>query len=434
MTFLYNHDSALLADEMGLGKTVQTIVALELLLKEPGLNRAIIISPASLKLNWIRELNTWAPNLTVRQVNGPFREREALYILPIPVLVASYEQIRNDALSIKILLKFDIVILDEAQRIKNRASNTALACRLIEHKRSWALTGTPIENKQDDLISIFSFLKPNHIDADMTKDEIQFKIKDYFLRRKKENVLTELPPILHKDLYLELRGAQLDAYLDVWSSRLELVRKKGMPVPNTNLLAVLTRLKQICNFDPISQESVKLDALKVVLETLAEKTDKIIIFSQYVKTLEWISNQIDEIDYDVYHGKLDQHQRDKIISRFENEPGPRVLLMSLKAGGVGLNLPSASNVILFDRWWNPAVESQAIQRAHRFGRINPLYVIRFLIVNSIEERIEGILKEKRELFIEYIDGMETYPSKISREALKRILDLTSFDVDGEILE
>jgi SNF2 family DNA or RNA helicase len=424
VSFLAQNEAVLLADEMGLGKTVQTAVALQVLLNSPNCDRALIVTPASLCLNWERELAKWAPSLYCRRVLGSKEDRLVFYRLPIPILIASYEQIRADAGSLHPCVHFDVVVLDEAQRIKNSSSSTFLSCKLLPRKYAWSLTGTPVENKAEDLISIMSFVEPGLIYKGLPLIEIHKRIGKTFLRRVKERVLEELPPIISQDLPLELTGPQKEAYDYVWNDRRNLIHTDRGRITEVNLLAVITKLKKICNFDDSSGESVKLDMLNVILESLVRPNNKCIIFSQYVETLKWLSTRIDSLPLDLYHGKMTNEDRDTVIGRFENTPGPRALLISLKAGGVGLNLQSASTVILFDRWWNPAVEDQAVQRAHRFGRKTPLHVCRFLITNSIEEKINEILKDKKILFEKYIGQAENAETKLfSKKELARILNL-----------
>lgn len=419
--FLASRDAALLADEMGLGKTVQTAVALSGM--KAVLRRVLLIAPASLCLNWHRELERWAPDLVVRRVIGDAEDRAATYRLPIRVLIASYEQIRSDVYSLDSGKSFDLVVLDEVQRIKNASSDTSLACRLIPRKRAWALSGTPLENRPSDITSIFRFLTPGLLRQAMSRTEIHEKIADHFLRRTKQGVLSELPPIIVQDIPLELGEHQRQAYEEVWASRRHKVRGADGKASSASMLAILTRLKQICNFVPESGSSAKLDALRALLGSVTEDHEKILIFSQYVGTLEWISERID-IAHDIFHGGLSQEHRESVIATFRRRSGPRALLMSLKAGGVGLNLQEASTVVLFDRWWNPATEAQAIQRAHRFGKKYPLQVIRFLIVESIEERINKILSEKQGLFNEYVEGARNAAVEGPSESdLRRILQV-----------
>jgi len=419
VSFLAGERCALLADEMGLGKTVQTSVALGLALREAGCDRALVVAPTALTLNWERELTRWAPHLTVRRLQGSRLDREACYQLPIPVVIASYEQIRLDAP--QTLATFDIVVLDEAQRIKNVDSETAFACRQLRFTRAWALTGTPVENSVNDLLAIFRFLNPALLNIGMSRAEVHNRIKPFFLRRRKSEVLPDLPPIIVQDLPLELGQVQREAYNATWEARTGVL---GEDDSNVGIFAMIARLKQVCNFDRDTGASVKFDSLRVLAENLSEPDDKLLVFSQYVETLEWISARLGELPHNLYHGGMDGVARDEVLSVFENEPGPRALLISLKAGGVGLNLPGASAVILFDRWWNPAVENQAIQRAHRFGRDRPLQVVRFLITDTIEERIDTLLREKQDIFELYVEKAENATvRRFSRNELRRLLDL-----------
>jgi SNF2 family DNA or RNA helicase len=430
VSFLYRSQSALLADDMGLGKTAQAISAVRLLLKTPEVNRALIVAPASLGLNWEREFQRWAPEVTVRRLSGTQSDRIPLYDLPIPVLIATYDQVRLDALDHIQDGTFDVVILDEAQRIKNYSSRTALACRLLPRTVAWALTGTPLENSRSDLESVFDFLSPGMIQRADSRAAILDKISQHFLRRRKSEVLSELPPVLIQDLTLELTDRQRDSYEAEWEKSVEALERGPHPAPATSLFAIITRLKQICNRDDASGESCKLDALKLLLESAVTSHFKVLIFSQYVQALKWLQSSLETVPTSIYSGEQSISERDEVLHRFNSEPGPLVLLCSLRAAGVGLNIPTADIVVLFDRWWNPALEDQAINRAHRFGRLTPLHVVRFLVKDSIEERIDKILEEKRSLFVQYVESVEkTEIDVLTRGELIRALGLSHYDAD-----
>lgn len=419
--FLLSQDAALLADEMGLGKTVQTAVALSA--GKDRYRRSLLVAPTPLCLNWQRELAKWAPDLSVRRVVGNSDDRAATYRLPVRVLIASYDQIRLDSRRLSGDVRFDLVVLDEAQRIKNSDSETSLACRILQRDRAWGLSGTPLENEPDDLIAIFRFVKPDLLRTGMSRHEIHEAIAGHFLRRSKSEVLQDLPPILYRDIVLELGSRQRHAYDQVWRSREQDIRSRPGAFA-ANMLAMLTKLKQLCNYDPDSHESVKLDVVRSLLESIRNTKDKFLIFSQYVETLRWLSARID-VPHEIYHGGLSSESRERVLAEFRNRPGPRGLLLSLRAGGVGLNLQEATTVVLFDRWWNPAVEYQAIHRAHRFGRQVPLQVVRFIVEDSVEERISEILHDKEGLFEDYIESAPGLrrPGELSDAELRTILDI-----------
>ncbi len=422
--FLVESDAVLLADEMGLGKTVQVAVSLEILWRKLQLTRAVVVVPASLKLNWETELRRWAPSLSVQRVRGDAANRWAYYLLPINVLVASYEEIRLDIMRFANDVSFDVVVLDEAQRIKNLHSKSSLACRLLNSSRSWALTGTPVENRRSDLISIFRFVKVGVLNQGLSRAEIHSRIRPHFLRRCKRDVLKDLPPIIDQEIPIELQGQQQDAYFRAWESRWESSDSSPQGFSTANLFAIITKLKQLCNYDEESGESEKLNVLLNMLEAQIAAEDKIIVFSQYVDTLKWLAFRIKDIPHEIFHGGLDQPEREKTLDRFRQKPGPRCLLMSLRAGGVGLNIQEASTVLLFDRWWNPAVENQAVQRAHRFGRERPLHVIRFIVLETIEERISSIIGKKQKLFESYIEAADSVETpRFSKELLEQILEV-----------
>ena len=421
VSFLSASSAALLADEMGLGKTVQAAVALQTALLDPRA-RALVVVPAALRLNWLAELDAWVPSLSVRAVTGSLNDRRAYFQLPARILVASYEQIRSDWEWISHQVEFEVVILDEAQRIKNIESSTSLACRLLARRRSWTLTGTPVENSVSDLLAIFSFVKPGLLREGMTRSEIHARMRPYFLRRRKTDVFEALPPILEQTMPVELQSRQRDAYDRILGQRLAIPRGSSYAA----LLGLITRLKVACNFEPLSGESAKLEVLATLLEDAASNSHKVIVFSQFVGTLEFLCDHLlVGSRLFLYHGEMDAASRDASLKAFRSSTLPAVLLMSIRAGGVGLNIPEASVIVLLDRWWNPAVESQAIARADRFGRREPLVVYKLLTADTIEERIVDIVERKQSIFEDYVEDAPSTEKAVvpSRAELEDILGI-----------
>jgi SNF2 family DNA or RNA helicase len=400
VAFLYPRYSAILADEMGLGKTMQAITALRLLLHRGEIRSALLVCPKPLVTNWRREFAAWAPELPLAVIEGDQNRRRWQWEQPTsPVTIANYEVlVRDRDLITAPELQFDLVVLDEAQRIKNRSSATAEVARSLARSRNWALTGTPIENSVEDLIGIFDFLAPGHLSRHMKPRTIQRAVSDHVLRRTKRQVLSDLPPLLVRDAELTLTPAQQASYDLAENDGVVRLESLGTEITIQHVFELVLRLKQICNFDPATGESAKLERLTADLEEVAASGQKAIVFSQWVQTLSRLAEHLRPLGVLEYHGQIAARQREAVLARFQNEPRKHVLLMSYGAGAVGLNLQFASYVFLFDRWWNPAVEDQAINRAHRIGAAGPVTVTRFMTLATIEERIEQILREKRELF------------------------------------
>jgi SNF2 family DNA or RNA helicase len=406
IAFLYPRQAAILADEMGLGKTMQAITAIRLLLRRGEARRVLLICPKPLATNWLREFARWAPEVPVALIAGDqFRRRWQWSLADVPVLVANYELLRHDRQFIA-EQSFDLVVLDESQRIKNRQGATNQIVRSIARRRSWALTGTPVENSTEDLVGIFEFLAPGFLSPEMKPRSIGRTIADYVLRRTKEQVLADLPPKLIHDEPLELSAEQRETYRLAEEEGILRLSEMGAAATISHVFELVMRLKQICNFDPATGTSAKLERLEADLEEIAESGRKAIVFSQWVETLRTLAERLERFGPMEYHGRVPSARRDAVIERFRRDPSRHVLLMSYGAGGVGLNLQFVNYVFLFDRWWNPAVEDQAVNRAHRIGADGPVYVTRFLSLETIEERIDRVLQEKRELFETIFAGAE----------------------------
>lgn len=399
VAFLYPRVAAVLADEMGLGKTMQAITAVRMLLHAGEVRSVLLICPKPLVSNWRREFAQWAPEIPLAIIEGDHARRRWQWRLPdAPLKLANYELVNRDrAIVAEAGLEFDLVILDEAQRIKNRSGSTSQAVRAIRRRRSWALTGTPVENSTEDLVGIFEFLMPGHLSSEMKPRRLGEAASPYVLRRTKDKVLTELPPKMFRDAELELSPEQRESY--------QLAEDEGVLRLNSmsdvtiqHVFELVLRLKQICNFDPATGISSKCEQLEADLEEVVASGRKAIVFSQWVHTLDTLGERLQRFRPLAFHGQIPSHKRDGVIAQFRDEPGRSVLLISYGAGGVGLNLQFAGYVFLFDRWWNPAIEDQAINRAHRIGAAGPVTVTRFLALDTIEQRIDQVLREKREIF------------------------------------
>ncbi len=399
VAFLFPRAAAILADEMGLGKTMQAITTIRMLLLSGELRSILLICPKPLVTNWVREFRQWAPEVPVAVIEGDQNKRSWIWNHPqAPVKIANYELLMRDRLLIdEGSLQFDLVVLDEAQRIKNRNSTTSEIVRSIPRSRSWALTGTPIENSTEDLVSIFEFLSPGYLNDDMHLKSLGKASREYILRRTKDKVLTEMPPKLFRDAELDLSSEQWSTYRIAEEEGVVSLSEMGEKITIQHVFELVLRLKQICNFDPATGASCKLERLEADLEEVAASGKKAIVFSQWVNTLDKISNRLQRFNPLHYHGRIPSKQRDSVIEQFKNDPKHTVILMSYGAGAVGLNLQFCEYVFLFDRWWNPAVEDQAINRAHRLGAKGAVTVSRMMTLDTIEQRIHLVLEEKRQL-------------------------------------
>jgi SNF2 family DNA or RNA helicase len=412
IAFLMPRHAALLADEMGLGKTVQVIVALRLLFHAGLIHRALVVCPKPLVLNWSRELRTWGPDLPFEVIGGDTEARRAAWrVSNCPLKLVNYELLTRDAAEVADdAVRFDVVVLDEAQRIKNRESKTAQAVRGLRRDRSWAMTGTPIENRTEDLVNIFAFVDPDRIPPETPARQLPALTSDCILRRTKEDVAADMPPRIVKDSYLDLTPAQREAYDLAEKEGVVHLNALGDTITVQHVFELVMRLKQICNFDPRTRQSAKLEQLLADMQEVAESGRKAIVFSQWVEPLELLAAALRPFGPLLYHGQVPQRDRQPILDRFQSDPGKHVLLMSYGTGSVGLNLQFANYVFLFDRWWNPAVEDQAINRAHRLGQKAPVFVTRFVTQNTIEGRIAEVLEKKRQLFNELIEQNGPPPS------------------------
>lgn len=399
IAFLYPRHAAVLADEMGLGKTMQAITTIRMLLHRGEVQNVLLICPKPLVSNWAREFETWAPEVPISIIEGSQAKRIYQWKMDAPVKIANYELVNRDGdIVTSDDLHFDLVALDEAQRIKNRDNSTSKLIQKINRTRNWALTGTPVENSHEDLLGIFEFLMKGFLHPSMRPRQMANEISDYILRRTKEKVLDDLPPKMIRDANIILSDRQQESYERAETDGVVKLGDLGEKITIQHVFELVLRLKQICNFDPVTGDSSKLERLSADLNEIVRSGQKALVFSQWVKTLKKIGAKIPNFEPLEFHGRIPSKKRDGILDQFKNDPKRNVLLISYGAGSVGLNLQFCRYVFLFDRWWNPAIEDQAINRAHRIGSAGSVTVTRFTSAGTIEERIHSILEEKRDLF------------------------------------
>lgn len=469
-TLADNDLGGILADDMGLGKTLQSIVYMaSSRTKDIRINQSndknedkndeknndkrlnklpfLIVCPTSLIYNWQDEIENFAPFLKSEVVSGAPTERQALIesYENIDVIITSYPLMRRD-IAIYEKIEFDTVFIDEAQYIKNAASLNAKSVKRIRAKHRFALTGTPIENSLSELWSIFDFIMPGFLHSHSKFVEMYEKpilkedkealndlhnhITPFILRRMKKDVLTELPDKYESKMLTDMSEEQKKVYLSYLESiRSELnteIEENGVERSRMKILAALTRLRQICCHPSTFIEnyqggSGKLDLLMEVIPDAIANDHRILVFSQFTSMLRIIEDELKmlEIPYFYLEGSTPTEERNDFVKRFNNGEG-KVFLISLKAGGTGLNLTGADTVIHYDPWWNPAVEDQATDRAYRIGQQNKVHVMKLITKGTIEEKIFKLQKRKKELSDSIISSKEVFINTLSREELEEL--------------
>lgn len=443
--------AGILADDMGLGKTLQVISVLTSELKN-STKAVLVVAPTSLVYNWKAEILKFAPELKVTVIDGSKKERESLIenIDSYQVAITSYPLIRRDLERYE-EKDFLYCILDEAQHIKNPATQAAKAVKCIKSDYKIAMTGTPIENSLTELWSIFDFLMPGYLHThqkflrdyekpivlDNNKKALKILIdhvKPFILRRMKKDVLQELPDKIETKISVEMEAQQKKVYmaqLKVAQGELKQeLLEQGYNKSQMKILSMLTRLRQVCCHPSLLMEeykgdSGKLEALKEIVQDGIESGKHILIFSQFTSMLHIISKELQKMDISHLYldGETKTSKRMELVNSFQNGQA-KIFLISLKAGGTGLNLTRADMVIHYDPWWNPSVEDQATDRAHRIGQKKAVQVYKFVTTGTIEEKIFELQEDKKNLIDSVIKPGQTMLSKLSEDELKRIFEIS----------
>ncbi|WP_091483681.1 DEAD/DEAH box helicase [Gracilibacillus orientalis] len=429
----------ILADDMGLGKTLQSIAFI--LSELPTIRKqklpTLIVCPSSLMYNWHSEIRKFAPDIQVTIVDGNRTKRfkKRTEALEMDVVITSYQLLRMDIDWYK-KQTFHTVFFDEAQAFKNPVTQTAKAVKKIQADNCFALTGTPVENNQEELWSIFHIVFPELFQgikeySNLTRTQIARRIKPFLLRRVKEDVLTELPKKLESRESVELLPDQKELYAAYLAKlrhdTLKHLDKDTLQKNRIKILAGLTRLRQICCHPALFVEgykgsSAKFEQLKQILEESRLAGRSVLIFSQFTKMLEMIGRDlaIQGRSFLYLDGQTPSEERMERCDRF-NAGESDLFLISMKAGGTGLNLTGADTVILYDSWWNPAVEEQAADRAHRMGQTSVVQVIKLVARGTIEEKMNDLQEQKRFLIEEVIDSKKKSSSTLTEEDIREIL-------------
>jgi superfamily II DNA or RNA helicase len=453
LNFLHDFEfGGILADEMGLGKTVQTLAFLQRIKTDNKGKRlpTLVVCPTSVMMNWMYEATKFTPDLKVSLLHGPGRRALFRSLSQFDLVITSYALLRLDRLELE-RGSFDYVVLDEAQNIKNPDAAVTKAAKALKCQRRLALTGTPTENRPMELWSIMDFLMPGYLgSAEFFRSYVerpilegqgaveitQFlrnKTKPFLLRRAKAEVEKQLPPKIESEIHVEMSSSQARLYNQVLEEVrpkvLDAVERQGMGGASVSILAALLRLRQVCNhpnsIDALKTapgyESGKFNALKEMLPDIIDGGGKVLLFAQFREMLAIIRRWCDEVGIPYCYLDGETRDRQSQIDQFNNDKEIKVFLISLKAGGTGLNLTAADTVIIYDPWWNPAVESQAVDRAHRIGQRKTVNVYRMVTESSIEQKIMELKERKSKLIETLVNENSLSPRALSKSDLEMLL-------------
>ena len=449
----------ILSDEMGLGKSIQFIYFIKQVLKEKKNAKILIVAPTALVYNWKSEFDKFGSEISykVYAESRSSRRRQLENSSEVQVFITTYGLIKQDQ-NIYCNMNFEIIAIDEAQNIKNIHSQITKIIKSLKAHSMFALTGTPLENSVLELFSIFDFIMPGYfsnsttfqkkycikdIDDGSLKviDDLNLKIKPFILRRKKSDVLVDLPDKLINNIYIDLNDEQKKLYVaQLERTKIEfdkVIEKDGFQKGGLKIFQLISKLRQLC-IDPrllyynYEGGSTKIESLISIVQGILANEHKILIFTSYKKALDIVKRELKgmNISFYVIDGSVSSKRRMELVSQF-NQDDTSVFLITLKAGGMGLNLTSADVVIHLDLWWNPQVENQATDRAHRIGQKNTVEVIKLICKGTIEERILELQEKKKILSDKLIDGDSRDENIISSLTEKDIRRLLSLDYEDE---
>ncbi len=433
----------ILADDMGLGKTIQALSFLHHLKAETGSLKAMVVCPTTLMFNWQNEIKKFTPNLTYYMHHGGARSRGNLSDDKIDVIITTYGTLRSDIKQF-VEVSFDYVILDESQAIKNPSSKVTKAAGLLKSKNRLCLSGTPLQNNTFDIFAQMNFLNPGMLGSveffkhefsmpidkfgeKEQKDHLRKLLYPFILRRTKEQVAKDLPEKQEMVLFCEMGDEQrkiYDAYRNDYRDKiLGVVENQGIQKSQLTILQGLMKLRQICDSPAIVKEQERFPNVSVKLEEIGREitenisNHKALIFSQFLGMLSLIKDKMREleVDFEYFDGSSTINEREAAIQRFQNDDSCRVFLISLKAGGVGLNLTAADYVYIVDPWWNPAVEQQAIDRTHRIGQTKNIFAYRMICTDTVEDKILKLQERKRNLAKDLITDDEGFVKTLTKE-------------------
>ena len=443
----------ILADEMGLGKSIQLIYLIKEILKEKKDAKILIVAPTSLIYNWKNEFDKFAKELKYKvfSENKKKREEELNDISNINILITTYGLIRKD-LDIYKEMSFELMAIDEAQNIKNPNAQITKSIKQLIANTKIALTGTPIENSVSELWSIFDFIMPGYLVnlksfnkkyntiEENKLDDLQKQITPFILRRKKSDVILELPPKIENNIYIDLNKEQRALYIkEVEKTKEEIdkiIKEEGFNAARFKILQLLTKLRELC-VDPhilyknYPKESSKIEQLIKVVQEIINNNHKILIFTSFKTALEIVKEKLKENNISTYtiDGSVSSKKRMELVSKF-NKDNTNVFIITLKAGGTGLNLTGADVVIHLDLWWNPQVENQATDRAHRIGQKNTVEVIKLICKGTIEQRILELQDKKKKLaniLLETENRDQNIIASLSEADIKKLLQLDNIE-------